>query len=556
MIADEVIALAKNLQQELQVIFADQPRYQLDFSWPSVGVLDNLTFNLRGKEKLSDQEYALLNGVASYLAGMAHDSWILFSDSQTITLDLVRFENERPQVIITVKGGEYLPSKEQFSVNVTRALETILRSPQIPFPHFEQATRPLHPEENVISPFALGLLSGLTPYGEGRWKELTMNDFQENIIKVVEHLSVSSAKHYATIYPNEEFGASPELYAAGVIFPPLYYNEPLPALRGVNGFFDFCNDSERKVSPAALRKLAKNLALSPDESCAAVGAAVIAACGDEEPFLENLLIVRAQSKLERLRGATVVARDFLGKIPDWIELIGQDKLDQALPIFSLERELGLIPFFRVPLQSLYHQEFYPLIRALAWSNLDEAEILSAGLYSEAVTPYMFSYLLQGAYISFFKRNYEQVLNRLDLLSNYLQSATAYERALFFEIVGLVKFSLGEVEEAGKLFERSIAIGSAGMCQYAAEGMVQCLIRLEKSDIAFPMILKFLQDLPYSYNLKLLKISLLYSMDKKEAGNEELQKILSYGPMRREVFQLALTRSVFSSGVIKPPVLRN
>ena len=98
------------------------PELELDSSWPSISVLDQLTFSLRLHEDLSEAQEELLEGSAAYLAVFVHTCWSLIAEEVKVGID-------HDGIFVSAKGGEFIPDEEEIyfhaEKNFTRLVERV-----------------------------------------------------------------------------------------------------------------------------------------------------------------------------------------------------------------------------------------------------------------------------------------------------------------------------------------------------------------------------------------------------------------------------------------------
>jgi len=318
MIDENVIESARDFSRYVSSAMSQFPQYQLDFGWPSVGTIDLVTFALRGLKEFNEPQTQIINGTAAYLAGLAHDVWARFPDKHNID---VKMSKTAPyDISISVRGGLKMQSKDRFVVNISDSLRKIHQNPPDPFPVFEGLSRSLHPEHNLISLFAAGLLTGLCPYGEGPWSKLAVKDWAPSIVFCERAMASSCADNYKQLFPVEELGADPELYLHQLILPPAGYEEPFPACRGAMGLLNHLKQKEKTTEQ--IKALTLNLALSPDELISSAGFAISVALHKEGDIFPRLSAT-AEAKsyyIPRVRPAIMVGRK-AGELPfEWTEL--------------------------------------------------------------------------------------------------------------------------------------------------------------------------------------------------------------------------------------------
>lgn len=318
---------------------AGVPALQLDRTWPSIGVLDRVTFALRNRSDITEDSRLLLSDVAAYFVLLARSAW------KGTGAEIAIGEDARG-VFISAKGGEFLGSGEVFVVPVEEALHAVLQYRSGAFPVMADYSRPISPDHNYLSLFGIGLMTGLSPYGEGRWKNETPKGYDEALGKIVKILGQGCVQWYERMFPDEMMGQVGDLYLRELIYPPTGASETYWGELGVKGILGFAE--ELKLDSRATLKLAVNLSQSPDELISSAGAVVgLAMTSGAEP--EARLLASCLSKglyLPMLRRALLVARQLFLKTTeparDW--LTAPDFQQGDIKLFHLERMSGMLPW--------------------------------------------------------------------------------------------------------------------------------------------------------------------------------------------------------------------
>lgn len=509
------------------------PAYRLDYSWPSVGLLDHFTYFLRGKESYSEKEELFISGVAAYLAGIAHDTWAHFPDDLQIELKLA--ENERKDVFLHVQGGKFL-AEEKFTIHVNDALSQVLRSPATPFPVFEHHARFVHQESNLLSLFGIGLVTGLCPYGTGPWKDVPVKDFAPYLIETEVLLAGSAATHYARLFPTELLGQSIELYLANLILPPLLYNEPFVASRAVRNLLAYLKEKETPIEN--MMQLASNLLLSPDDILFSAGFALSVAFVDEAKLSQRLVAIgEAQMPLlPELRAATMIARKILGKPFDWQQELLRKNYTGAKTLIDIEKKVGLLPYWSLSDSLLEVEELLPLFEALAWSNpLAAREIIDELAESQSLHP---DVVLQGIFLDLSLGDLARAEQELAQFQAKYDEAT---HPLFYnalDLQGMAAILKGDLQAAVRIFENvfSRKIEDTNRKLAIGQNYIWCLNMLGQFDQALKVIDVVSLHSPYSPTLKL---SRAYSLEGKgQLGDSaiEIKELTTYAPMDRRVFE--------------------
>lgn len=379
--------------------------YQLDGTWPSLGVIDLLTDSTRGRAEISAFEDAIVAGAAAYLAVMAHECWSLFGVS-------VAVEDRGYGVILRALEGPGIPKGEQVVMLLEKELQALLARGGGEIQVFNGFTRPVVPGQNIIAPFALGVFTGLSPIAQGAWREETLDSFKEHVDTVTRFLAAQCADRYGKIYPNEPIGQVAELYLNDLIFPPMLLAEDWPARSAVRGLVRFFK--EYKVSVKQMREVTLNLAASGDELISHAGFAVHAALNDGLEIDGRFLTV-AQSKglyAAMLRPAMLDAREALGKAGEWSydDQVTKEMEDRI----SVEMRLGFLPWIKLPAERVARAAEDDLMRDFISRCLSFDMVGARRTLDDLVAqdPGDIPIRLQGVYFSVIERNIEQATNEI------------------------------------------------------------------------------------------------------------------------------------------------
>jgi tetratricopeptide (TPR) repeat protein len=434
---------------------AYSPILELDGTWPSLGVLDLLTFSLRfyGKEsstavpaQLDSFRKSLLKGASAYLACLAYECWSTFGYDVSV--------GENKFGIFIEAQGEKLSEGQRFIVDIESELNEIFKNPPQPFPVINGFQRHLPQDYNLISLFGLGLMTGLSPFGDGPWRSETADSWAENIKKSERILAKSSADHYARLFPNEIMGQVPEVYLSKLIFPPTLMGEKFPVLNAVEGMVKYFK--ELGLSEKAMSKVALNFAQSPDELISLAGIAFYVAVNDEATREIVGAVETKGTFCGLLRQAMIQVRKALGKEEDWLEL-NKFTSSQARR-FHLELELGFLPWVKISQIRLNDKQNDPLLVDLLFSlsvfDLENAIKLAEKIIED--NPGDFAVRLQLVYLEIIRGD----VQRAELLCKSLASEPGAERwGLLFNLWGMSELAKNESSQAVKHFEKATLLGA-------------------------------------------------------------------------------------------------
>lgn len=527
MVSDSVKDIVEDFNLRWRRIAERAPVLRLDGGWPSVGILDLLTYGARGVANLADQERELVRVAAASLATMTERCWSRFG--VTVTADL----GERG-VFVEARDQRSGSSQVVFSVEIEQELAKILQAPQHPFPILGSYARPIGREQNLVSPFALGLLVGLTPYGDGRWLAETPESFRENIDSAVKELARSSAERYEILFPREQLGQVAELYLNNLIYPPTMMEESIPLGGAVMGMLEFFR--EYQVSREQMRQVAHNLALSSDDTLAHAGLVFYGALSNRIPPPE--VIAAAESRgtyMGVLRGAMIALRAELGEERDWLTDSGFVQGDSER--FDLEAVMGFLPWLRISKERFRRRkgdaELGALCFALATFDMPESvKILDRML---DLNPGDLELRLQRVYLDMLNGEAELACDKFRSL---LSEPGAEKEVSLFGLWGLAALALGDFEEAelrlGEGF-RLINPGDPVQSYQIANNYAWTLILKEKFEKALE-ILEFATKRSHCPVTGLLNKAYLYLVQGREEEATAIhQQLLELYPLDRRVF---------------------
>ena len=531
-IDDRVITLVRSLTGSMAQAFPAQPKYQLDSTWPSIGVVDLLVRPLRGKKELTAVDEELIHSAAAYLGGIAFDCWVRFSDSHRVALT---FSEEEGVVLSTTKASP-AARRPIMQVALSHTLRAILSSPESPFPFFEQARRPLTRESNLLSPFAIGLTTGLSRYGDGRWSEKTVSELPGNIVETERQLAHTCVTYYERVFPGEPLGQELLLYHSNLLLPPSYYHEEFPALTATGGLLNFHRAME--TGEDELRQLSANLTMSPDEQIRDAGFSVLLAL--RTSISDNALLTMSEmvgGRRIELKPAISLAGGLLGHPQDWVALLTERKFDHAKKLMQEELLLGLLPFMRLSPANIERQELIPIFHALSWGHTEKArEYLHTHYTDLTQDPELW---LQQIFLDLSARDLERASEGLNsfLTSNWGQDPKYVSRST--ELAGLLSLQSEKLDDAVRYLMIAFQAPTFHQTHWCDIGttLTACLLKKGDSELAKKVIERIDQVCPYSIANKLHLLTL--SQEDQQLETEALEFLLRYAPLDHRVFAAAL-----------------
>lgn len=452
MVEAPLIERTKNFQTTWNKNLRGFPRYLLDFTWPSIAVLDLLTFDLRRKADLNPTEADMIHTYAAYIGGIAHDCWTQFPGGIEVQLG----QDAKGDVTLSARKGLMLSEGESFSVNVSRSLREILTQCPNPLPVFHSFQKSLPPYNNYLSLFATGLTSGLCPYGVGKWRELEPKHLAGHIGVTEAWLAKTSSDWYIRNFPAEPLGRDLQLYRAQLILPPAGYQEPFPVCRAVNGLCRYLAD--QNISDKDRDQLLKNLACSPDDLMSSAAFVIASALSSDSPPEELRLIGESMfSSTTELRPALLFAGEIFQQPKDWLQLIEDGDLPAARKLFRRESALGFLNSLQLNEEDALNKNHLPFVSALAWNKKDIADKLLQQINSSPQSSA--ASLLQQGFIACEMGNFDRAEEILSRLTTLTINAPHYQMKLF-ELAGITAWGRGAVDQAEQCFVKGLTTSEA------------------------------------------------------------------------------------------------
>lgn len=510
------------------------PELALDDTWPSAGVIDLLTFHLRLRTPSDWSHSALIRGSAAYLAAMAARCWQDFGADANVTMGPTG-------VVLTAKTGPALSSGGSTTVHVERELKKLLRYLPSPFPVLGEFSRMIAIDQNVISLFALGLCTGLTPLAdEGPWLDETPESFKAHVETATKRLAMTSADRYARIFPDEPLGQVAELYLERLIYPPALMEEELPALGAVGGLVAFFH--EYGVPREAQRRLAHNLTLSPDELTSHAGFCVYSALLDGNPSAEIQAIVQGRLRSNGLyRNAMMLARTELGLEGDWIGK--SEYTDEIGRRFEIEKLLGFLPWIAISKkklkESFSNMKFQAAIAAAVDFDREGAiQLVEEYLDSE---PSDIEMRLQRIYLEAIgPESKERVYEMLRDLSS---EPNADRDVRFNEMMATALFAREDVVGAKKHFKRAeeCAAHQPFVRAELRNNLGWMLMQNGEMQEALRAFDAALETVPHSVTYLLNKGHVLWQLGRSDELELLGNQLLRLAPTNRSVFSILIAR---------------
>lgn len=339
MIESEVKKIADDFTNFWNEIFSSHQEFTLDYTWPSIGIVDKIIFPLRNKKEFNNHDEPLIQGASAYIACIAIECWRQYPEVQSrafLSLD------ESKDVIIEAKGGEFLEKDEKFSICVTQVIKTVLKNADKQTKTFENQIRFITSSDNLLSPICTGIMPGLSHHGAGAWEKQTKKSFNNYLIISAKTLAHSCIKYKERRFAGEEFGRDFNVYFPNLLLPPMQFDEPQPCARACMSLVMY--SKQKKISNEQFKRLAENLSLFHDEQISSTGFALSVALLQDNQ-IPNWLKSYALSHEMRtilLKPSIDLARKGLGH-KSFFELFEISEYEQANLQLKNEYSIGLTP---------------------------------------------------------------------------------------------------------------------------------------------------------------------------------------------------------------------
>jgi hypothetical protein len=474
--------------KELAISFADRfnsiqeryPKLRLDFSFPSVGVVELVLAHLRGITNFSNQEEQLVRGAAAYLAYIAAHAWASIPDDLVVTATI----DSTSEIAISVRNGIFLTDGSSFTINILSDLKEEL----------EKASS----KDLVLESFAMGLFSGLCPNGKGNWKNLTAKEFAVYLDPIEQFLCLTTAEYFKAVYPDETFDNLPEIFKNSLVLPPHGFDEPFIGLRGATLLLEFLN--KEGYSDKAVLDFVRKLSAMPTRQLSTIGKILTLSLTDE---------VRAGSTTidPNLRGAVCAIRNQIFGETDWLSQISNsdrkspESMNSIQESFERELEQGLIPNVILPGRLIFGARYKELFTVLTWNEI-ELGIKGCEALLEAPSADDFSILLQNVALLIESENYQSAVEKISLATLALSSASIDQSVTFFQTAGDLYLRVRDFESAHEYLKRGMEQGAYLQTDILPSLFLSSLISLQRFEEAVQKGKILRERFPFSGNIAL------------------------------------------------------
>lgn len=418
----------------------------LDDTWPSIGVIDSLTFSLRFKEQIPKQLESIITGSSAYIAKMLCECW----KEQVEQIQVYINEGE---ICIEAKGGALIPEDTAVFIPVESLLRERLRLLPNPFPITKDFSTNISFDSRVISDFCIGLFTGQTEGIEGPFSEYDERELSPLIEAVTKHLAITSAQSYEKHFPDESIGQMAELYLQDLIYPPMFMKEDLPCLSSIVKLLDYLKSLGIKQDN--ILALGQNLSLSANSLFSNIGLIICCAISDSLPSASIVSVAKSRGPYNgMLRKATLKVREYFDDSNDWATH-GLRTLEDEKRFF-IETNLGFFPGL-----ILSHKRLKKDLKANILSQL----ILASSNFDYELGEQMCEVILkelpddievhfQLIHFKMLRKKFEEANS---LLNNLLDNPEADSSIMFYNLRGLCALELKNNKIALRNFKTALKL---------------------------------------------------------------------------------------------------
>jgi len=410
----------------------------LDYSWPSLTVVDLITFSLRHKINLTEDESRLLMSASVYVSCVIAS--VTGSEAQPAEI----FKDQENNSIL-----RFAISNKTLEVNVEEIIAQVFRDIKNTLPISSDFKRPVSYDSIIVTPLSLSIAAGISPLIPKEQRGLSSD---ESIGLLQKSISNDLGRWFARNFPKNEMSHVPELYLKGFIWPPLLMEEEPPLTAAVESLLSYFADLQLPAS--YIFSLLEAFSLCPDEHVASIAIAMSGVFKKTETLSPCIL---ASSRSRRyltplLRSALVSSALSAQSIDsDWMET-GINSKNRNF--FELEKEIGSIPW--LSLSPDWIAENFSEIQVFL-KNIKEFEFVKGmRLLDELVSqkPFEVELRIQQIKFEFIRGDYEKCHA---LCKTLVSEPKAESFPEFFNLWGLCLLSLNEPEIAARYFRAAKAI---------------------------------------------------------------------------------------------------
>ena len=354
---DPIAEGARRFQKVVTEAFGSCPQFAPACDWPSLWMIDGLSYHLRYRNDWSKHEESFFNDLCAMIAQVVLASWKTFHADCALKQTSTGIE-----CIATLKKGLF--SNTEYVLPINQALRGILQQPSSPFPVLGKQLVMASDKTNLVGLFILGACLGMSPYGKGPWSDKAPGELQDHLDRAVPFLADTTASFHQRVFGNGS-GADPALYRHHLVWPPANYHMDYCHSVAMYGIVDYENETCKRLSAGDLLNLAK----FPDDAVA--GGAIVLLLSRltaetlKREFIE-LTFDMVATGAGAYRAVAIECAQKDGRAIDWLAT-----RDEAR--FVLEKRVHLLPLLHLDFKTCMNQEYRPLVESLVNMNIEEAQ---------------------------------------------------------------------------------------------------------------------------------------------------------------------------------------
>lgn len=539
MIDPAVVSIAQEFIEAWSDKFKNYPRYALDLSWPSIGIVDKILIPLRYNQDFNELEHNTIVGAAAYIGGIIGGIWSNFPDRTIEASIALSKESDKTEIILSAKGGRFLPRRQRYTIELVSSLKKILSNPLSPFPAFNFYSQPISPYDNIVSLFARGVACGCSPFGVGPWNDIPLKDMDPYLISMQTTIARQCATYYDKAFPSERIGRQAILYWHYLILPPLGFNEIFMGATMANGLNMFVQNNQYDKND--LIQLGINLAQTPDDMLSAAGFILASGLLTESPS------DKYRAARETMGNRAIDLKPAIhffklkteGPKSTWLDSIYLQEKDTTLARLQIEREQNLLPMLRLSNQTLTSISSYPIACALCFSQANVARSLINFLAKKGRIS--IDYILQGIFLDILQYNLRNASKDIQEIVD-IPISNPYTQSVRDEALGILAFYDKQYDKAITHLMATLPIAVEDLSRYTdiVNYIICSHIACKKYEEALELTKTLLKRNPSSI-LSLLNQSFLLSVLKNNRDlNQELEHIARIAPMDNRVFMKVMT----------------
>lgn len=515
MIDQRIVAYAKEFVGVFNEEYTYLPSMRLDQSWLSLSAIDIHFANNKDILNTEESIKKFILGVSSYLGGIAYDIWSNFPDTLDVELKIVGVEY--PEIVLVARGGKFLEKGEEVKINITKGLSEVLFLSPKGIKTFRDYTTENNPLLQKIPLFGLGLFSALSPFIEGGWNRVPLEEIKIYAKAAESYLSVGMSKRLKEIAPYLDISSNPSVFLQGLIFPPTGYAEPLSYVLGVKHLLVFLKDNNQSNND--IFDLALALSKFSDDRISSIGICIASALVQDKIPLQLSASISAKDPYAfLLRPGYLVAKQILNLEKDFVEHYVRGELERSKKIFEIERQLGFLPLVNYPATFLDKKFSEIFLNCIAWSRPEEA--LEVSKEDGVTSPEM---LLMCAYIEIATGQLSNFEKRAELINDLGDRLRPHVDELFASLA-LRRGMINEAKEQYQKIFDTVLKGSHSD-QKLRLGTLLASIYCDLNDVEGANLIYERIEGISSRSFKIMLLKLRISM-MKEDGRGEAKRIIS------------------------------